>query len=91
MTKYNLPNTEIARVKRCVAFLKRIGEGNSITWQSICARPATAGDFCTRVEAEAKKRKEKLADNLRSDKSFTTPESQNAFAKAARKTFLPRD
>jgi len=62
--EYNLTATEVKRVKRCVAFLKRIGEANSLSWQSICARPATALEFCESVELEARQRKARLIESL---------------------------
>ncbi len=63
--KSHLSARELARVKQCVSYLKRIGEGNSITWQSIAARPALAGDFCDRVETDAANRRDKLIGKLR--------------------------
>ena len=65
MNKYNLDETQLRRVKNCVSFLNRIGEGNSITWQSIAARPATAKTFCEKVETEAARRKATLIESLR--------------------------
>ena len=49
--KYNLKPRELNRIKRNIKYLKSIGEANSLTWQSIAARPATATAFCERVEA----------------------------------------
>ena len=52
MNKYNVTPRELARIKRCMKYLKSIGQANSITWQQIAARPSTHQGFCERVEAE---------------------------------------
>ncbi len=63
--KFNIDSKMLVRVKNCVNYLKSIGEANSITWQSVAARPATAREFCEKVETEAARRKDILIESLK--------------------------